>query len=144
MAIGVMQDVWTRSQASGGDRLVLLALADSANADTRECWPSLARIAERCRLSVRQTQRALRRVEEAGEVSTVVGQGRGMTNVYRICLDGGGDAHDTLLRKGDMGDRKGDISEAERVTSVVEKGVTGVTRNRKDPSECVNRQEPSL
>jgi hypothetical protein len=48
---------------------VLLALADFAN-DRGECWPSVAKIAARARLSVRQTRRHLTTLERAGWITS--------------------------------------------------------------------------
>ena len=45
-------------------KLVLLALADRADKETGQCWPSLARIAEDTELSVTTVKRRLNKLEE--------------------------------------------------------------------------------
>lgn len=67
MSIKVMSRVWAHSQQKGGELLVMLALADFAN-DAGECWPSIPVLAQKARLSVRQTQRVLSALEVAGEL----------------------------------------------------------------------------
>lgn len=47
-------------------KLVLLALADRADKETGQCWPSLARIAEDTELSVTTVKRRLNKLEERG------------------------------------------------------------------------------
>jgi hypothetical protein len=62
--------VLQHSKSRGSARAVLVAVAEHMNAECPErgCWPSVARIAERAGLSVRQTQRRLRELEDMGEV----------------------------------------------------------------------------
>jgi len=60
---------WQHSRASGADLLVLLAIADQANDDGQEAWPSHATLADRCRVSVKTTQRATQRLMELGELT---------------------------------------------------------------------------
>lgn len=51
---------------TSGTRMVAIALADYANTDTGEAWPSVRNIARRSGLSERQVQRHLRIIEEDG------------------------------------------------------------------------------
>lgn len=51
---------------SAGTRLVAIALADYANTDTGEAWPSVRNIGRRTGLSERQVQRHLRIIEADG------------------------------------------------------------------------------
>ncbi|MGH9090199.1 MAG: helix-turn-helix domain-containing protein [Acidimicrobiales bacterium] len=91
MSVRVMTDVWSWSQATGTTFLVLLALADVAD-DQGECWPSIAHLARKCRVSERTVQRCVRDLEDIGEVVVVVGGGRASTpggtrsNRYRIVI----------------------------------------------------------
>src|SRR5262249_22305654 len=62
MSIKVMTRVWTHSQRKDGELLVMLALADFAN-DAGECWPSILTLAQKARLTERQTRRVLKRLE---------------------------------------------------------------------------------
>lgn len=51
------------------DLLVLLALADEANDQGGDCWPSMRRVARRARLSVGAVHKAIGRLEAAGLVT---------------------------------------------------------------------------
>lgn len=66
-----MSWVWEHSRASGTDLLVLLAIADSANDDGRNAWPSVPTIAGKCRVSERTVQRSLRKLVSLGELRVV-------------------------------------------------------------------------
>ena len=130
MAIGVMQDVWTRSAAKPIERLVLLALADSANADTRDCWPSVAHIATRCNLSIRRVQYALRALVATGELSVDPGGGRTHTARYRVGLNGA----DVCTVSPVEADEKGCTDRPKGCTDLPERVQTsapGTVRNRK-------------
>lgn len=63
-----MARVWAHSQCEGGELLVMLALADFSN-DAGESWPSIPVLAEKARLSQRQTRRVLNILEVGGEIS---------------------------------------------------------------------------
>ena len=67
MSVAVMTKVWDTSLAAEGCLLVLLAIADFADDDGR-AFPSVPKLAKKARLSERQTQCALRRLEEIGEL----------------------------------------------------------------------------
>jgi len=53
-----------------GEKLVLLALADQANDEGVQCWPSLARIAHRSGQGERTVRRALRSLENKGHLTS--------------------------------------------------------------------------
>jgi hypothetical protein len=76
--------VWQHSEASGNDLLLLLALADIAD-DTGKCWPSVAHLAEKTRLSRATVQRRLHAMTEEGRLRTE--DRRGTSNVYYLRLD---------------------------------------------------------
>ena len=87
MSIRVLTRVWANSKASGGDLLVLLAIADHAN-DSGEAWPSVPVLAQRSRLSDRQTRRVLGRLEESGELKRIRSNGgRNRSNRYQILIE---------------------------------------------------------
>lgn len=52
-----------------GEKLVLLALADQANDDGRQCWPAVETIAHRSGQGVRTVRRALASLETAGHLT---------------------------------------------------------------------------
>lgn len=65
------------SQAEGGVRLVAIVLAENADQDTGECFPTIETIARRARVSERTARSALRALETLGELETFQRQGRG-------------------------------------------------------------------
>ena len=84
MSIKIMQEVMECAPVDKGTLLVLVVLADSADETSRECWPSVARLAARARLSDRQVQSCLRQLEECGIIHVMPNAGRSGTNLYRI------------------------------------------------------------
>jgi len=60
--------VWDHSTAAGSDLLVLLAIADSADHDGTNAWPSLESLARKARIDRRNVRRCVRRLEELGEL----------------------------------------------------------------------------
>ena len=86
MSVKVMARVWAHSQTAGGELLVMLALADFAN-DAEECWPSIPVLAQKARLTERQTRRVVAKLEQVGEIrrSKSTG-GRNRRNHYFITL----------------------------------------------------------
>lgn len=71
MAIEVIAWVLRHSTAKGTDRLVLIGLADHADADDWIAWPSVDTLATYACTSRRSVQRALRSLEESGRVKPV-------------------------------------------------------------------------
>jgi hypothetical protein len=72
---------------TAAETLVLVALADSASDDTRECWPSMATLARRSRLTRRGVQKILRRLESRALIETATGGhqfGENTANRYRL------------------------------------------------------------
>jgi Helix-turn-helix domain len=119
---------WKHSEATGNDRLVLLAIADQANDDGEEAWPSQATIAERCRISTKTVQRSVQRLVEHGELSVEMygspakyGATRQHSHHYRFpayqahkqSMDTG--VHPSGEAKGGHPDPEGWTPEAERV-----------------------------
>ena len=82
---------WTPST-----RMVAIALADYANSDTGHCWPSIATLARRSGLGVRQVQRCLRDIEEDGwiERTSIHKVGTNLW-IWRKRIAPGGVTHDT-------------------------------------------------
>ena len=91
MSIKLMTYVWDHSNHSGTELLMLLALADHAN-DDGICWPSIARLAARCRIQPRQAINVLHKLEQAGDITVQRGGGRGLVSHY--CIKGA--AHCTV------------------------------------------------
>lgn len=79
-----MQEAFEHAPVDQGTLLVLIVLADSADEGTRECWPSVSRIAARARLSERQVQYCLKQLSDRGIIEIETGAGRSGTNLYRL------------------------------------------------------------
>ena len=99
--------VFERSESTLGARLVLLAIAGHADRGGRNSWASVKSLSEEARLSVRQTQYALRKLEATGEIRKS-GMSQRRTHVYDLPKmgaesappgvqdpQGGGAIHDT-------------------------------------------------
>lgn len=77
MSVKISAEAWHESGASGTALLVLLALADNADTDTRKAWPGLDYLARKTRTSRDTVRRALRSLEKSGDVTLVeAGSGR--------------------------------------------------------------------
>ena len=86
MSIKIMNAVWESGPADHTGLLVLLAMADIAD-DAGRLWPSVARIAEKARMSERNARRIIRLLEADGWLETTVNRGRNNTSSYRINTD---------------------------------------------------------
>lgn len=64
-----MSEVWEYAPLVGTDLLVLLALADMANDDTRECWPGYKSISHKARISTRQVANVVTELQTQGIVN---------------------------------------------------------------------------
>lgn len=84
MSVQALSWVLEFSEAHRGDRLVLLSIANHADAQGGNAWPSIAVIGREARLSGRQVQRALPRLVRLGELEIVYRGDRHLTNQYRL------------------------------------------------------------
>lgn len=86
-------------------KMVLLKIADHADDLGRNAYPSVARIAESCGLSIRSVQRVLREFRQEGtlnvEAEAKGGRGKGQPTVYRIDLARARELHGSGAEKGD-------------------------------------------
>lgn len=85
MSVKIMSKIWETSKESGGNLLVLLALADWSD-ERGISWYSIKNIGIKSRLSERQVQRVLAHLVEINAVQ-IVRQSNGFpgsTNVYRV------------------------------------------------------------
>ena len=88
MSIRFTSLVWAMLEVSGGELVMLLALADMAN-DSGCAWPSVATLAKRCRVTERHANRLLAQLQDAGVLEVHRNEGRYGTNIYRILLQPG-------------------------------------------------------
>ena len=90
MSNRIFQAVWDNGPRSRSDMLVLMVLADSADAESAECFPSLRRIADGARMSVRTARACLRSLESEGWITSTVRQrnnGSQASSVYTIQIE---------------------------------------------------------
>ena len=86
MSIVVQAWVYANSETRLSDRLVLLAIADEADDDGKNAFPSLRRIAHKARVSLPTAHAAVERLEAAGAllVQRPETTGRGHHNRYTV------------------------------------------------------------
>lgn len=88
MSIEVMTRVWKHSRHKEGTLLVLLAIADFAN-DDGVAFPSMKTIAKKARMTIRNAQLAVRRLERGGELVVTIGGAPAPytgCNLFRVTL----------------------------------------------------------
>lgn len=78
--------VWEHSRSKLSARLVLLAIADHANGDGLDAYPSTVQLMRKTGLSERAVQKAVAELVELGELHVSAGGGRGNTNRYRVLM----------------------------------------------------------
>lgn len=88
MSTKVVAWVFYHSEASGNDRLVLLAIADEANDDGSNAFPSTTTIGRKARVNERTARRCIERLEAGGELFVLrpVVRGRGHYNRYVVLM----------------------------------------------------------
>ncbi len=83
MSIKTMQWAFTQ-RLSGNDKVVLLALADEANDEGEQCYPSHKRIADKCCISDRTVRTIIKRLSELGLVTVLTSGGGRHSNNYKL------------------------------------------------------------
>lgn len=91
MSVRCQTWVYEHSEATGNDRLVLLAIADEADDDGTHGHPGIERISHKARVPKRTTMRCLDRLEAAGRlvVERPEVKGRGHFNTYVVVMTEG-------------------------------------------------------
>ncbi len=132
MSVKAISAVWDYSASSGNALLVLLAIADSADHDGTNAWPSQGTLATKTRLSRRTVQRKIDDLVTLGELAVVPGPSHirwdRRPNGYEIRLPGMTDCRPV----GSTG-RQSVVDGASTATS---RGVTG------DAQPVLTRPEP--
>lgn len=93
MAIEVMVDVLQHSRTTLGTRLVMLAIANNADKETRTGWPSVQTIATTANLSESAVHRAIRKAVALGELTVTErsrDNGSKRSNLYTVIVGGEG------------------------------------------------------
>lgn len=85
MSIKVMSIVWSRAPVQGGDLLMLLALADNAD-DNGVAFPAVPYLASKARMTERNVQLCLRKLQGGGFIQIVPRAGPSGANKYRVNL----------------------------------------------------------
>lgn len=86
MSFRAMSAVWNGFPLGGSELLAILALADWSD-DDGQCWPSIASIARKTRLSEKQARRVVHSIIESGYLTvTDNAQGGAMSRRYQINL----------------------------------------------------------
>jgi hypothetical protein len=79
--------VWKHTKTRGNDKLLLLAIADVADDDGGNAWPSIPTLAAKATCSERTVQRRLVELEEAGCIAVDRGAGKRGTHRYTVLMD---------------------------------------------------------
>jgi hypothetical protein len=87
VSVKVSSWVWEHSKTGGGDRLLLLAIADCADDDGDNAWPSVSTLAHKTQTADRTVQRGIDRLQREGCLEVHRGAGRGGTHRYRVLMD---------------------------------------------------------
>lgn len=90
MSIKVMNWVWENAQAKGHCRLVLLAIADCADDNGMNAFPSQPKLADKTLLTVRTIRRVIRQLETDGYLTVDRSTKRGRATVYTVHMRAGG------------------------------------------------------
>ena len=84
MSIEIQTEVWRYSRSKGSQRLLLIAIADNCNTESRTAWPTTAYLAGKTLLTQRSIHRLVAELEELGELEIARNRGRNRSNLYRI------------------------------------------------------------
>lgn len=96
------QWVWDNSETNGNDRMVLVYMGNEANDEGFACFPSMERLARKCRISTNTVASVIKRLEAGGEIVVLrpERQGRGHFNQYALVLGRNPGTVMEALRKG--------------------------------------------
>jgi hypothetical protein len=125
----ISANVWRNSKSTGTKLLILVSLADQAN-DEGWCWPSVALIATRCRVSKRTVQRVLSELEDGHEIRRE--EKRGCSTRYQVTV-----SPVTVIDTGD------DLAPVSPEVSGGDTAVTGGVPTV-SPRNIIESSEPSL
>lgn len=139
MSIQAMAWVLESSQSEGSARLVLLAIANHTDGHGYNAYPSIEQIGIEARVSRATVFRCLETLEAAGELEVRHSRGRKHRNIYRVPMKRS--QTETFRWEDDVSENVSEnvSSDAEKVSSAQEKGLTGATQNRPEPSKSLTR-----
>jgi hypothetical protein len=84
MSVRAMDVVWRCSKARGLAKLLLLAIADCANDEGDQAFPSIGTLARKAGVDVRSVQRQIAELEQSGELQVARASGPCGTNLYSL------------------------------------------------------------
>lgn len=87
MSLDAMNAVWKHSEAKGNALLALLAIADNADDELYEAYPSYDHLALKTRMGKRTVQDAVAKLLTTDELTLVRRGSQGRTNLYRVEAD---------------------------------------------------------
>lgn len=130
-----MAAVWDLEAIESTDKFVLLKLADHADDEGRNAWPSVETIARAICKSERTVQRALRKLERDGWIVVERAAGPKRPPTYRVIAAARGDKMTPIgAPRGDTHDAAGVTKQAVGVTPMTPRGDTHDTRSTREPS----------
>ena len=88
MSVQAMSWVLNESKSTLGSRLVLLSIANHADAKGMNSWPNIPTIAGESLMSERQAQRCIKQLEKSGELVVERGAGYNGSHRFRLPLMG--------------------------------------------------------
>jgi hypothetical protein len=162
MSIKVMTRVWEHAPHKESTLLVLLALADYAD-DNGICWPDVASVAKKARITDRRVIDIIRSLEDDGSIAFSKGGGRGRRSCYAVLLGLTDEQKEKVkeihrnyfsenktLKQGVKGEnnspkkeRKGELQRSERVNYSVN-SQPGLTQQDAPNPEPIRHVDPSL
>jgi hypothetical protein len=83
MSIKVMSYIWEHSKLKGSDLLTLLAIADHAD-DEGVAYPSILKIAKKTRMTERNVQLVLKKIEKSRELAIIKNAGPHGCHLFQI------------------------------------------------------------
>ncbi len=112
MSIKVMTYVWEHSHHKGSELLTLLAIADCAHDDGTQAYPSIAHLAKKTRLTERNVQLILKKLEASEELAIARNMGANGTNLFTVNLSPSRAGGVKSFRGGEKSSKKGVKSSA--------------------------------
>jgi DNA-binding transcriptional ArsR family regulator len=144
MSVKIMSQVW-ELDIDHSEMIVLLAMADHADDDGQNCYPSNAYLAWKTGYSDRQVRRVLRTLESTGIITRVAHEegGRGLATEYRLNPEKGdkksafmaNKRRTSTTQKGDILSEKADMGVQKGGHSYVPPTISNHQLNIKEPSE---------
>lgn len=135
MSVQATSSVWDYSEATGADLIVMLSIADAANADGRNAHPGMKRLTSDCRKDPRAVLKSIEHCISRRELCRVAEGHRGQAAAFDIVLP----------RLEPFTERVNDgspIPEGERVNEFLGKGEQKGRKGWSSRSPLPNNQQP--